>query len=87
MTPKKWKEDPYIRNEMVEDIRNSKLFDRLSAYEVKNILEKTDDSQSYNDSKTTTFTYYCSSGYITVCFKNDKYEGIYYVPNTGIGLY
>lgn len=85
--PQKWDEVHYIRNEMVEDIRNSGILENKSADEIEKILGEPDNITDFEDeNQTVRFTYYSGNGsYILIDTENDKYRGIFYVPSTGIG--
>lgn len=85
--PQKWDEVHYIRNEMVEDIRNSAILENKSADEIEKILGEPDNITDFEDeNQTVRFTYYSGNGsYILIDTENDKYRGIFYVPSTGIG--
>lgn len=80
----KWKEVYYIRNEMVEDMRDTGLLEGSSADEIKNILGEPDKTEDFGDAAK--YIYYSGNGsFITIYIEDGKFKEIFYIPSTGIG--
>lgn len=81
----KWDEVHYIRNEMFENIRDSRLLQGKDTDGIRAVLGEPDRIEDFGGG-VAKYIYYSGNGsFISVYIENYEYRDIYYVPSTGIG--